>query len=108
MFKVSRCALALLGPFTLVVGFALMNTTIPASAGAGVFASPQKKGKEKGKESNNEKKSKGEPAANEKKSKGESVAPTKAGIPALWEDRGDISRLNLVMGIGSEKGKPKP
>ena len=97
MSKVSRCALALLGAFTLIAGFAVMNDSIPASAGAGVSASPQKKGKGKGDESKKE-----------KKSKGESAAPTKAGAPALWEDRGDVSRLNLVLGIGSEAGKPKP
>lgn len=96
MFKVSRCALALLGPITLVAGFAVMNYSIPASAGAGVPASPQKSGKEKGKESKKE-----------KKSKGESAAPAQAGTPAIWEDRGDISKLNLVLGIGSESGKPK-
>src|SRR5262245_20252071 len=97
MFKVSRCALALLGPFTLIAGFAVMNDSIPASAGAGVSASPQKKGKGKGDESKKE-----------KKSKGESAAPTKSGVPALWEDRGDVSKQNLVLGIGSEAGKPKP
>src|SRR5215471_5971270 len=97
MFKVSRCALALLGPLTLIAGFAVINDSIPASAGAGVSASPQKKGKEKGNESKKE-----------KKSKGESAAPTKAGVPAIWEDRGDVSKLNLALGIGSEAGKPKP
>ncbi|HEV2663497.1 MAG TPA: hypothetical protein VG324_01215 [Blastocatellia bacterium] len=100
MSKVSRCALALLGPFTLIVGFAVINNSIPASGaaasfGAGASAAPQKK--EKGKESKKE-----------KKSKGVSAAPTQAGVPALWEDRGDISKLNLVMGIGSEAGMPKP
>jgi len=97
MSKVSRCALAFLGPFTLIVGFAVISDSIHAPAGASVCASPQKKGKEKGKESKTE-----------KKSKRESAAPTKAGVPALWEDRGDISKLNLIMGIGSEAGKPKP
>jgi hypothetical protein len=97
MSKVSRCALALLGPITLIVGFAVISDSIPAPAGASVSASPQKKGKEKGNESKKE-----------KKSKGQSAAPTKAGVPALWEDRGDISKLNLIMGIGSEAGKPKP
>ena len=90
MSKVSRCALALLGPFTLIVGFAVINHSIPVSATA------QKQGKEKGKESKKE-----------KKSKGESAAPTQAGVPALWEDRGDVSKLNLILGIGSEAGKPK-
>jgi hypothetical protein len=44
----------------------------------------------------------------DKKSKGESAAPTQKGAPALWEDRGDIAKLNLVLGIGSEEGRPKP
>lgn len=92
MFKVSRCALALLGSFILIAGFAVVNDSIPASASASVSASPQKKGKESKKE---------------KKSKAESAAPTQAGVPALWEDRGNISKLNLVTGIGSEEGRPK-
>jgi hypothetical protein len=92
MFNVSRCALALLGSFTLIAGIAVVNHSIPASAKSGVSASPQKK--EKG-------------SKKEKKSKAESAAPTQAGVPALWADRGDISKLNLVMGIGSEEGMPK-
>jgi hypothetical protein len=92
MSKVSRCALALLGPFTLIIGFAVINNSIPASAGSNLSASAQKKQKEKGKESNKEKKSKVE------------SAPAQAGVPALWEDRGDISKLNLILGIGSETG----
>jgi hypothetical protein len=138
MSKVSRCALALLGPLTLIVGLAVINNPIHVSA------SPQKK--EKGKGSKKEKKSKdestdsaqaevAEPVENsgdssasaastsasaaatqkkgkdskkDKKSKGESAAPTQSGVPAIWEDRGDISRLNLTLGIGSEAGKPKP
>jgi hypothetical protein len=95
MSTVSRCALALLGPFTLVAGFAVINYSIPSGAGASAYASTQKKGK--GKESTKDKKSKGEP-----------TAPTQKGAPALWEDRGDTSRLNLNLGIGSESGKPKP
>jgi hypothetical protein len=95
MSKVSRCALALLGPFTLIVGFAVINYSIPASAGSSLSASTQKK--DKGKESKKE-----------KKSKEESAAPAQAGVPALWEDRGDMSKLNLILGIGSETGKPKP
>ncbi|MBK9707100.1 MAG: hypothetical protein IPO77_08885 [Acidobacteria bacterium] len=35
-------------------------------------------------------------------------APTETGKPAMWEDRGDISRLNLTLGIGSQEGMPKP
>jgi len=95
MSRVSRCALSLLGPFTLIDGFAVINYSIPAGADASVYTSTQKKGK--GKESTKDKKSKAEP-----------IAPTQKETPALWEDRGDTSRLNLVLGIGSEAGKPKP
>jgi hypothetical protein len=137
MSKVSRCALALLGPLTLIAGLAVINNPIHVSA------SPQKK--EKGKGSKKDKKSKGESASTtqadvtdsaedrgdsstsdsipapsgpestqekgskkDKKSKGVSTAPAEKGVPALWEDRGDISSLNLALGIGSEEGKPKP
>lgn len=89
MSKVSRCALALLGPLTLIAALAVINNPIHVSA------SPQKKEKEKG-------------SKKDKKSKGVSTAPAEKGVPALWEDRGDISRLNLALGIGSEDGKPKP
>lgn len=37
-----------------------------------------------------------------------SAAPTAPGAPAMWEDRGDISKLNLIYGIGSEESMPKP
>jgi hypothetical protein len=135
MSKVSRCALALLGPLTLVVGLAVINNPIHVSA------SPQKK--EKGKGAKKEKKSqeessasaqsdltaedradssasdsastpaestqkKGKGSKKDKNSKAVSAAPTEKGTPAMWEDRGDISRLNLALGIGSEEGKPKP
>ncbi len=93
MSKVSRCALAILGSLGLVVGFGVVNYSISASAKWSVSASPQKKDKGSKKE---------------KKSKAESAAPTKPGTPALWEDRGDISKLNLFWGIGSEEGMPKP
>src|SRR5262245_23309468 len=93
MLKESRCALALLGPLTLIAGFAVMKDSISASASASVSASSQKKAKESKKE---------------KKSKKESAAPTQAGVPALWEDRGAISKLDLAMGIGSKASMPKP
>lgn len=43
-----------------------------------------------------------------KKAKKASNAPSQPGTPALWEDRGDVSKLDLQMGIGSEEGRPKP
>jgi len=42
------------------------------------------------------------------KKKSKSNAPEEAGRPVLWEDRGDLSRLNLFLGVGSEGGQPKP
>lgn len=47
--------------------------------------------------------------AKKKAGKGKaSAAPTAPGTPVLWEDRGDISKLNLIYGIGSEESMPKP
>src|SRR5262245_48747045 len=43
----------------------------------------------------------------DKKSKGSAGAPQQAGTPAIWESRGDISKLNLLYGIGSAEGLPK-
>src|SRR5262245_52264649 len=43
-----------------------------------------------------------------KKAKKSSTAPTEAGVPVLWEDRGEISKLDLTYGIGSSEGMPKP
>src|SRR5262249_21534408 len=43
-----------------------------------------------------------------KKSNKNSNAPSQPGTPALWEDRGEISSLNLFWGIGSEEEMPKP
>ncbi len=58
----------------------------------------QKKEKEKEKKSKKSKKS----------GTAVSSAPTTIGTPALWEDRGAIASLDLLLGIGSEEGKPKP
>src|SRR5215510_11882142 len=114
MSKVSRSTLPFLCLVALVAGFAVVSDSISAPASA--FASPQKKSKE----SKKEKKSKEESAATStdkvaetggsskgKTSKKGSAAPAQAGAPALWADRGDVSKLNLVLGIGSESGKPK-
>jgi hypothetical protein len=60
-----------------------------------------KEAKESSKESKKDKKSK-------KGETGPSSAPTTVGTPAIWADRGDIASLNLMLGIGSEEGKPKP
>jgi hypothetical protein len=42
------------------------------------------------------------------KKKSNSNAPEEAGRPVLWENRGDLSSLNLFFGVGSEEGQPKP
>ncbi len=43
-----------------------------------------------------------------KKSKASARAPEEPGTPVLWEDRGDISKLNLFWGVGGEDRQPKP
>ncbi len=35
-------------------------------------------------------------------------APTETGTPIMWRDPGNIAAKNLLLGIGSEEGKPKP
>jgi hypothetical protein len=82
----------------LALALALCFASVATSPAAS--AHPQKsdkKNKDKDKESKKE-----------KKSKGASAAPAEDGTPALWEDRGDVSSLNLFWGIGSEAGMPKP
>src|SRR5262249_44448424 len=121
MFQVSRYASSLLFTLTLLISFAVVSALTPAPANASGAVAPQKKDKESKKESKKEKKSKTESDApaisqsptnassfsKEKNSKKVSASPTRPGAPSLWEDRGDISKLNLIMGIGSEAGMPK-
>jgi len=90
--QVSRRTSYFLFTFALVVCFAVMSASTPAPTNASGVVGPQKKDKESKKE---------------KKSKKSSAAPAEPGAPALWEDRGDISKLNLIMGIGNEAGMPK-
>lgn len=71
--------------FCLAVTGAIVSTSVSAS--------PQKKDKESKKD---------------KKAKKATSAPTEAGTPKLWEDRGDIASLNLTYGIGSAEEMPKP
>src|SRR5262245_51265327 len=35
-------------------------------------------------------------------------APTETGTPIMWRDPGDIASKNLIYGIGSPEGMPKP
>jgi hypothetical protein len=88
--QISRPISPTLFLFALLICFAVVSVSTPLSANARGAASPQKKDK------------------GSKKSKKSTAAPTEPGTPMLWEDRGDISKLNLLMGIGSEAGMPKP
>jgi hypothetical protein len=79
--------------FALALSFALAGAQVMTSANtSGNPAAPQK----------SKEKSKG------KKGKESSSAPQESGKPALWESRGNISALNLLYGIGSAEGTPKP
>ncbi len=77
----------------LAISLAVAVSLISDSVDAGVSMAVPQKSKDKEKKS--------------KKDKGPSNAPAEGGAPALWEDRGDVSSLNLYWGIGSEEGMPK-
>src|SRR5262249_18415800 len=98
MFQVSRCVSSLFLAFTLPICFPVVSALTPAPADANSPAPPQRSQTE----------SKQKEASKDKKTHRESAAPTRSGAPAIGEHRGDISKLNLLMGIGSEAGKPKP
>jgi hypothetical protein len=53
-------------------------------------------------------KGKGEKGGKKGKKKKSLTAPTEPGTPTLWQDRGNISQLDLFLGIGSTEGLPKP
>lgn len=91
--KISRSFSSALFAFALLICFVAASVSTPSSASASGGAEPQKKDKESKKG---------------KKSKKSPNAPAEPGTPAMWEDRGDVSKLNLIMGIGSEEGMPKP
>ncbi len=71
----------------LAIAGAFVSSSFPVSK---VSASPQKKSGKKSKKAKS------------------SNAPTTAGTPAMWEDRGNIASLNLVYGIGGPDEMPKP
>lgn len=91
--QISRPLSFALFAFALLICFAAVSVSTPPSANAGGNPTPQKKDKESKKG---------------KKSKKSPNAPAEPGTPMIWEDRGDVSKLNLIMGIGSEEGMPKP
>lgn len=87
-----------------------------ATASSAGFDEKDKKGK-KGKKSDSSESASGAEAVDkdkEKKSKKSkkaaeaSLAPQAAGKPAIWQSRGDVSKLNLLWGAGSEERAPKP
>lgn len=78
--------------FILALAFLLTNSLAAST-------DPTQKHSDKDKGSKSSKK--------EKKSKKSANAPTETGTPALWEDRGDISSLDLFWGIGGETETPK-
>src|SRR5262245_35715303 len=83
----------------LTLSFALAGAQVIITVYAsGNPAAPQK----------SKNKSSKDKSSKDKKSKATSSAPQQSGTPALWESRGDISKLNLVYGIGSPEGMPKP
>ncbi len=76
----------------LTICLAAASAVIPSSVSAdGNWSGPQKKDKKK-----------------DKKSKKQSNAPTQSGTPMMWEGHEDISKLNLIYGIGSQEEMPKP
>lgn len=82
--------------FTLALLCCFAAASLAVSASASASATAPQKSKDKDKDS---KKS--------KKDKKPTSAPEQPGTPAMWEDRGDVSRLDLVHGIGSPEGMPK-
>ena len=85
--------------FVLTVLFAAASLSSPSAISRA--STPEQKEKDgKGKKNKKGKK--------EKNAKAPSTAPTTIGKPVLWEDREDISKLDLYYGIGSEEEMPKP
>ena len=76
-----------LAPIILAALVAVSASAICAAPSAGLQKDKEKKGK---------------------KSKISANAPQTAGTPSLWQDPGDVSKLNLFWGIGSEETAPKP
>ncbi|MEK6301417.1 MAG: hypothetical protein AABO41_11895 [Acidobacteriota bacterium] len=99
-----RSVLLLALVLTLISTTASLTTS---SAAASIRSTPEQKQKKKDKDKNKDD-DKGKKHKKDKSAKAPTNAPVKIGKPALWEDRGDISKLDLYLGIGSEEGMPKP
>ncbi|MEP7339457.1 MAG: hypothetical protein ABI977_17095 [Acidobacteriota bacterium] len=84
----------LIALFALTLIACLAATSVITSSFAGAkdyLSAPQKKDKKK-----------------DKKSKRNSTAPSQPGTPAMWYGHDDVSKLNLIHGIGSPEEMPKP
>jgi hypothetical protein len=88
--------------FALTLIFTAASLTTSSAAGS-LRSAPEQKHKSKDKDDDKDKKHN-----KDKSAKAPTAAPVKIGKPALWVDRGDISKLDLYLGIGSEEGMPKP
>jgi hypothetical protein len=97
----SRRSRFLMLAFALTLIFTAASLTASV-ADASLHSTPEQKHKGKDKDDQKNKKN--------KKDKSDKVksAPVQIGKPALWQDRGDISKLDLYLGVGSEEGMPKP
>lgn len=85
--KYSPALLTLVLSLALAAAGSLVSTSVSAHGSA---ALPQK---------SKDKKS--------KKEKKPTSAPTEAGTPIMWEDRGNIASLDMIHGIGSPESMPK-
>lgn len=90
--------------FVLTLIFTAASLTT-AYAAASLYSTPEQKHKNK---DNDKDKDKDKKKKKDKSAKAPTNAPVKIGKPELWHDRGDISKLDLYLGIGSEEGMPKP
>lgn len=91
-------------PVALVaLAIALIFTAASATTSS-YAASESALAAEKQKDQGKDKADKGKAKKNTKQAK----TTAAVGEPALWEDRGNIAQLDLMLGIGSREGMPKP
>jgi hypothetical protein len=99
MSTIRIAKIRMLGLFVIIFivppGAVSLGATAPVTVSKGV-AQGKKDKKEKGGKNGS------------KAEKRVSGAPTKTGVPALWESRGNVSSLNLFWGIGGPNLVPKP
>ena len=98
----------------LIGAFALLFAAVSVVPVNSALAQKSKKDKKEEKEDKHSKHSK-EPETSSKSSSSKgggkklpANAPTQTGTPIMWRDPGNVAAKNLLLGIGSEEGKPKP